>query len=345
MERRLFSCRDAEPVMVSDHFGLIGDTYCPLEQGGCYTPAHRPQLLQVYTAVEGLEFPDLPYKIPIPPLPEAVATIPGDSPLPFRLGPLGPAVATRYTQIGGLRSNPIRAEKVAGWRNRRNVGAHKRLILLQESGDTALESLFPATLRPEFFPAIAKLRDVVLVSPGYSVYDDGTMCEWLQLLNLKRSIFFVYLANLAGLPCIPCIGWHKDRLRDLQRLAAWLTRQGDKVTHLAANAQTGGDTLWAALAEGMTYLEEATGRTYHWMMCGGTDPLHVIYRRFPVGRMTHVSAAVPTYTLKHRLLGQKATNDLKPDELLRQNLERQEWRRAVAAMMPGQAAKEIRMVR
>lgn len=343
MQRLLFwSCRDAAPEIVSDHFGVTGDCTCPAS-GGCYTPGARPELIQVLTAVEGLEFPDLPNKVPIGAFPEAVRTIPGDSPLPFRIGPLGPVIATRYTQIGGLRSKVIDAAKVLAWRKKRGVPDHKRVVLIQETKDKALESLFPATLRPEFFPTLAKFGNVVLVSPGYSVYDDGTMCEWLQLLNLKRSIFFAYLANLYGLPCIPCIGWNRNRLRDLERLAEWLNRQGDKVTHLAVNAQTGGAELWGALAEGMAFLEATTGRSYHWLIVGGTDPLHVIYRHVPKDRITHVSAAVPTYTLKHRLLGQRQTNDLPPRELLLQNIEREDWRRDMAAMMAQQPSRGVRL--
>lgn len=343
MQHLLFgSCREGAPEVIADHFGILGQCGCPA-LGGCYTPLNRPELIQVFTSVDGLEFPDFPNKIDIGAFPESVRTIPGDSPLPFGLRALGSTIATRYTQIGGLRSKVIDFAKVAGWRRRRNIPDHKKVLLIQEAKDKTLESLFPATLRPEFFPAVAKLGNVVLVSPGYSVYDNGVMCEWLQLLNLKRSIFFAYLANLHGIPCIPCIGWNRHRRRDLERLAEWLVRQGDKVTHLAVNAQTGGAELWGALAEGMAFLEAATGRSYHWLIVGGTDPLHVIYAHIPKSRITHVSAAVPTYTLKHRLLGQKQTNDLPPNELLRQNIEREDWRRDVAAMMANQPRREIRL--
>lgn len=333
MQRPLFgTCRDGASQVDSDHFGVEGYCTCPAS-GGCYTPGARPELIQVLTAVEGLGFPDLPHKVPIGPFPEAVRTIPGDSPLSFRIGPLGPVIGTRYTQIGGLRLKMIDIAKVAAWRSKRGIPDYKRVVLMQETKDKVLESLFPATLRPEFFPALAQIGNVVLVSPGYSVYDNGTMCEWLQLLNVKRSIFFAYQANLYGLPCIPCIGWNKNRPRDLERLAEWLQRQGDKVTHLAVNAQTGGNELWAALVNGMAFLENATGRTYHWLVVGGTDPLRNVYMRLPRERITHVSAAVPTYTLKHRLISQKGTNDLKPNELLRQNIEREDWRRTEAGRL------------
>ncbi len=326
----LFDCRSAESQVAVERYGLIGDCTCI---DGCYTPSQHPQLIEVYSAVEGLEFPDLPNHVPILPLPGAIRTIPGDSPLPFRVGPLGPVLATRYTQIGGLREKVIDFQKLKGWRKRRNVPDHKGLLLIQESSDKVLESLFPATLNPDFFRAISTLGNVVLMSPGYSVYDNGKFCEWLQLLNMKRSLFFAYMANLAGLPCIPCIGWHRHRPRDLERLAEWLNRQGDKVTHLAVNAQTGSTELWGDLAAGMAYLEQATGRKYQWLVCGGTDALGVLYRRFPSSRITHVSAAVSTYTLKHRLLGQRATNDLPPNELLRQNIEREESRQELAVML------------
>jgi hypothetical protein len=188
-------------------------------------------------------------------------------------------IATRYTEVGGILS--LNVEKVAGWRKKRDIPASKRVLLIQETKDKDLESLFPATLRSEFFPTLARLRKIILVSPGHSVYDDGTMCEWLQLLNLKRSIFFTYMANLHGIPCVTCIGWNRHRRRDLERLAEWLLRQGDKVTHLAVNAQTGGPELWGALIEGMCYLEATTGRSYHWLIVGGTDTLPVVYARFP----------------------------------------------------------------
>ena len=343
MQRPLFgTCRDGASEVDADHFGVEGYCTCPAS-GGCYTPDVRPELIQVLTAVEGLDFPDFPHKVPIGPFPEAVRTIPGDSHLPFRIGPLGPVLATRYTQIGGLRpkSKVIDAAKVAMWRQKRGIPGPTRLVLIQETKDEELESLFPATLWPGFFPALAMLGNTVLVSPGYSVYDDGTMCEWLQLLNLKRSIFFAYQANLHGLPCIPCIGWNKNRPMDLERLAEWLRRQGDKVTHLAVNAQTGGNELWAALVNGMAFLESATGRTYHWLVVGGTDPLRHVYGRLPKERVTHLSAAVPMNTLMHRLIGQKGTNDLEPNELLRQNIEREDWRRIVFAIMADQSVSGV----
>ncbi|MHB8637593.1 MAG: hypothetical protein ACYC96_14080 [Fimbriimonadaceae bacterium] len=328
----LFNCRCAARESEVERFGLVGDTYCVPDSAMCFGPANRPSIVGVLTTIDGLDFPDLPNDVQIPYLPEAIRTIPGDSPLPFGIGPLGRALATRYTQIGGLRQAVPNIGKLASWRKTRGIPDRKRLLLIQESGDEMLESLFPVTMRPEFFPAIAALGDVVLVSPGYSVYDDGSMCEWLQLINLKRSIFFTYLANVAGLPCIPCIGWHQDRRRDLDRLAEWLNRQGGKVTHLAVNAQTGGSALWAALSFGMKYLEAVTGRSFHWLVCGGTAPLSTIYRHLPSSRITHISAAVPTYTLQHRLIGQNCTSDLAPNELLLQNLEREDWRRSVASL-------------
>ncbi len=343
MQQALFdSCRHSVAEATAEHFGILGHSACPAA-GGCYIPEQRPELTSIFMAVEGLEFPDFRNKISIGDLPKVVRTIPGDSPLPFDVGLLDPMVATRYTQIGGLRTKKIDFGKVSGWPMKRRVPDHIRVLLLQESKDKLLESLSIATLRQEFFPALAKLGNVVLVSPGYSVYDIGVMCEWLQLLNMKRSIFFAYLANLYSLPCIPCIAWNRHRPRDLERLADWLARQGDKVTHLAVNAQTGGPLLWDALSHGMAYLEEATGRTYHWLVIGGTSSVSVVYSWFPENRVTLVSASVATYTLKHRLIGQSKTSDLSADELLRQNIEREDWRREVAGMVRPDYTTGIRL--
>ncbi|MBX3440679.1 MAG: hypothetical protein KF861_24525, partial [Planctomycetaceae bacterium] len=124
----LFDCRCSESQAAVDCYGLIGDASCI---NGCYTPSQRPELIPVYSAVEGLDFPDLPNKIAVPPLPRVIRTIPGDSPLPFRLGPLGPVVATRYTQIGGLREKVIDFQKIKGWRKRRNLPDHMGLLLIQ----------------------------------------------------------------------------------------------------------------------------------------------------------------------------------------------------------------------
>jgi hypothetical protein len=331
-----FNCCSAAPKE-SERYGLIGDSYCDPGQGGCYSPAQRPELLQVFASIGGLDFPDLTNRIAIPELPVSIQTIRGDSSPRFQSSLLGPVIATRYTEIGGLRLKPIDAARVAAWRVKRNIPIHRGILLHQEDVDDRLESLFPATLRPGFFAAIADIGNVLLVSPGYSIYDNHKMCEWLQLLNLKRSIHFAYLANRAGLPCIPCIGWHKDRVRDLERLSEWLSRQGDKVTHLAVNAQTGGADLWALLVQGMTYIENATGRRYRWVVFGGTDVLPVIFSHFHTSRVIHVSAGVVAYTVRHRLLGQRSPNDLQPDELLRQNLAFEAGRRSDAALLAEQA--------
>ena len=46
-------------------------------------------------------------------------------------------------------------------------------------------------------------------------------------------------------------------------------------------------------------------------------------------------------TLMHRLIGQKGTNDLEPNELLRQNIEREDWRRIVFAIMADQSVSGV----
>lgn len=333
-----FSCRDQVPPEVADDLGMTGKHYCDPNSETCCCQRSNPGIQRILVAVNGLQFEDLPNKVPIPLLPNAISTIPGDDgKLPFGTRQFGPALATRYTQIRGLLSG--KPELAEDWRKLRYVPDHRLVLVHQETGDDKLESLFPATLRPAFFPAIKKVGNVVLVSPGYSVYDDGSMCEMHQDINLKRSLAFAVEANRAGISCIPSIGWDKNRPRQLERIAEWLERQGDKVTHLAVNAQMGSEALWADLASGMLYLEKFTGRRYFWLVFGGADALRVVYRRIHPTRVVHVSAAVPTYTLKHRLLGEKGTNDLPAEELLRQNLERESVQRDVAAIM---AAKDIR---
>lgn len=324
-----WGCRDSVPEAVANYYGILGHHICPAK-GGCYLPNLHPEVYEMLSAIESLEFPNLENWVPIGQIPELIRTVPGDYTLPFRISALGSTVATKYTEIGGLRSRTIDNNKIKCWRSARRISQETRVLLLEESKDRMLEALSPATFNPMFFPSLAGIGNVVLVSPGYSVYDDGSMCEWLQLLNMTRSIHFAYMANQYGLPCVPCIGWNRFRSRDLERLAEWLIRQGEKVTHLAVNAQTGGEQLWSPLADGMYYLESKTRMQYHWVVFGGTNSLHVISSKLPSSRISLVSSAVPTYTLKHRPIGQKATVDIPQELLVMKNIELERQRREIA---------------
>jgi hypothetical protein len=153
------------------------------------------------------------------------------------------------------------------------------VLLHQESLDGAQERLGLALQNPDFFELVKAIGGpIAFVSPGYSVYDDGSMCPIRQVQNMYRSLYEAAKANRAGLPSIPLLSWNSGRAEDLDFLAEWLLRQGPKVPVVAVNAQTGTNTdaLAIALGTGMAQLERMIHRRYKWLVFGGRRKVEVI---------------------------------------------------------------------
>ena len=91
-----FSCRDQVPPEVADDLGMTGTHYCDPSSDTCCCHRSNPGIQRVLIAVNGLQFEDLPQNVPIPLLPSAISTIPGDDgKLPFGTRQFGPGQRTR----------------------------------------------------------------------------------------------------------------------------------------------------------------------------------------------------------------------------------------------------------
>jgi len=199
-------------------------------------------------------------------------------------------VAAKLTDIGGILSSNER--KLISWRTTYGIGFKANLLVHQESLDRLQDRLSLALEEASAFELIKWLGDpIIFVSPGYSVYDDGSMCPIRQVLNIRRSLLEAAKANRAGLPSIPSLGWNSNRQEDIDFLAGWLVRQEGKVRTVAVNAQTGTstNTLALVLGSGMAEIERRSGRKFHWIVFGGRRKIELISEFIPRSRISQVS--------------------------------------------------------
>lgn len=169
------------------------------------------------------------------------------------------------------------------------------VLLHQESLDFWQEKLALASERPGYFQRIGDIGNpLVYVAPGFSVYDDGTMCPVGQVLNLRRSLLAAARANAAGLPTVPTIGWCRDRPSDITFIAGWLRRQGDKVTTIAVNAQTArrNMSLTMSLGQGMLEIESQANSKYRWLVFGGRKRIGLLAQLLPRERMVQIARPI-----------------------------------------------------
>ena len=199
-------------------------------------------------------------------------------------------IAAKITDIGGFLSfNPSKLDK---WRQRYGIPRRTTVLIHQESLDKVQEKIASVIESGKFFDLARRLgSNLIFGAPGYSVYDDDSMCPIKQVANLRTSLLPAALANRAGLLSIPTIGWNKSRPRDIEFIAEWLRRQGSKVNTLAVNAQTGTHStkLCEELTEGILEIERQASREFHWVVFGGRKRIETIVQAIPRDRITQVS--------------------------------------------------------
>lgn len=282
------ACRDMVPLCDAERLGLSGEHACNPEHPWCAAPSLQDRAHREWVECSIPGNLDFSNAIPFPRLPACIWNLSAREKLPHRGGHR--VIAAKLTDIGGILSK--NGPKLAAWRRSYGISLKTTLLLHQESLDRLQERLGIAAGDEDFFDHLRLLRGrIVFVSPGYSVYDDGSMCPVRQVLNMRRSLLEAAKANCAGIPAIPTLGWHALRPEDLEFLADWLKRQGGKVRALAVNAQTGtsSNALGLVLGSGMAEIERMTERSYRWVVFGGRKKIGAICEFVPRCRITQVS--------------------------------------------------------
>lgn len=201
----------------------------------------------------------------------------------------GLMLATKASNIGGILS--LNQEKLRAWRTKYGIRNHCWLLIHQESRDHLQDRLSEKTKDSRFLSVLRAVGlRTVFITPGYSVYDDGTMCPVRQVLNIRRSLREAAWANQNGFPAVPTIGWNSHRSTDLEYLASWATKQGEFLTTLAVNAQTGtnSDALTTKLAEGIVEIERLSSRQFQWIVFGGRRRIEILSGFIPRHRLVQI---------------------------------------------------------
>jgi hypothetical protein len=282
------SCRDSIHPLDAQRLGIPGEQACNPDHPWCGSPRLNKATLALWERCGDERSLDFCKYVPIPRL---VSCVPN---LTAREKVFGSEIhsflAAKATDIGGILS--ANRAKLTTWRT--TYGVHRDCVLLvhQESLDPLQERFGTFLDRCDSFELLNLLGGrLVFVSPGYSVYDDGSMCPVRQVLNMRRSLFDAACANRAGLPSIPTLGWNSKRPEDIAFLSNWLARQGRKVRTLAVNAQTGtaSNALAVALGSGMAEIERQAGRAFHWVVFGGRKRTEALCEYVPRRRITQIS--------------------------------------------------------
>lgn len=282
------ACRDMVPLCDAGCLGLSGEHACNPEHPWCAAPSLQDRAYREWAECSIPENLDFKSVIPIPRLPACIWNLSAREKLDDSGGHR--VIAAKLTDIGGILSK--NGPKLAAWRQSYGISSATALLVHQESIDRLQERLGVAAGDQDFFDHLRLLGGrIVFVSPGYSVYDDGSMCPVRQVLNMRRSLHEAARANRAGLPAIPTLGWNARRPEDLEFLADWLKRQGRYVRTLAVNAQTGtsSNALGLALGSGMVELERLADSSFHWVVFGGRKKVEAICEFLPRSRITQVS--------------------------------------------------------
>lgn len=243
-------------------YGGFSETFCP---GSAPSEFHsdRPDYHSEMQRIGGYGFQGTPAAISTPSLPSVITT------LNVRKTPycdatlLGDAVAVHVRAISRLLP-PHSSDTLAP---RRAIGIDERQIILlhQENEDHDIEWYYDRQQENEFWHNISLLGNVVLVTPGFSVYTDQTQCRYTQLYNLKRNLVCFLKARARGISSVLSVAWAIER--DVERWAEWLRSVGNAVDCLALNLQTGRNILCPNL-QGIQMLEQLTGRRYRWILFG-----------------------------------------------------------------------------
>jgi hypothetical protein len=224
----------------------------------------RPEWDEILAQSGGYHLPKASTIIEVPPLPDIIHSVKGDlSHFPY-LGTLEEMIwAVPYSRAlgGGLENT----ERLTQWLDHQKLSSENLILLHQETHDEELERVFEKTFHPNFFPILRSAPNCVSISPGYSVYDDGSMCRHHQLYNMWRSIDFFVRACASGVPCIPSLGWNLKE--DLDRIAEWLNAH-PALQYVAMNAQTLSVSQFAMVSAAMKYIENKA-RKLRWVVFGG----------------------------------------------------------------------------
>lgn len=289
-------CRDMILPCEAERFGLGDDFACNPENQDCGSPNNSEIALEQWRACYDDSLLDFSNQQIIPSLPLCVPNLRARD---TARGIRSRVLAAKASDIGGLRCSD--SLKLAQWRSRYGVPKDTLLMVHQESKDILLESLWNHMQYDSFFDELQQLGRLVLVAPGFSVYDDGSMCDLRQILHMRLSLRIAARANRAGVPVIPTIGWNHHRQGDIKFLAEWCKRQEDKLHSVAVNAQTGSLRIELQnLVRGMMFIEQEAGRRYKWIVFGGRQRIERVSEFLPRRRIVQV-AREENFDLVHRI--------------------------------------------
>ncbi|MBS1718852.1 MAG: hypothetical protein JST35_00225 [Armatimonadetes bacterium] len=244
----------------------------------------HPEFCRAVEEVGGLEFKPLGERPRIGVLPELIPTLPSPSAARL-LQSVGPdeLFAARFQTIrsGGRRTIPSSGPVINF--HERSSGAY--LVHGEWKDKTQLSLLTTAKSGRLIVDPQA-----ILVPPIFSVYTDGTQLRELQLLNLKRSLYFAELMSAAGYTVIPGIGVANDT--DVGRLVEWMHASTPKVTHLAMNCQMGPKALRAVVRDAAKICKESS-LPVHFVLFGPSSRTSFaqVYEHLPPERVTFVTQA------------------------------------------------------
>lgn len=302
------SCRDHCDAWTASNLGIDGTILC---EGRCFNSSradYRVRLIEVGT----FELADFSNEVPIPELPPIINSVQFDRADMPDIGELGRFVATKFWRVGGLGKGE--SALVSEFRRKSSVPLFQTLLVHGEGKDSKQERLWQAARRNGYFEALRGLNDAVFVAPNFSVYTDRTQCQFHQRYNLARSIRFGSMLNHMGFPVVQSIACAGKR--DQERIADWVIRQGDKVTHLAVNGQMRGASLKQNLAD-VAAIEALSGRAMNWVFFGPcrAQQFAEVFKTVQPSRATFVTGTVfQKLGAKEDLFGQKqastSVNDL-----------------------------------
>lgn len=283
-----FGCDDQINKSDALRFQIESGRACDPNHPWCGSPTHCETARRQWEKCWDDEALDFTNTFPQWSLPACVPNLTAREVLPKF--PSYKVVAAKLTDIGGILSfNPSKLEQ---WRRRYGIPARTTVLLHQESLDALQDKLAPLVEDGRLFELARSLgSNIVFEAPGYSVYDDGSMCPVKQVANLRTSLLHAAMANRAGFDSIPTLGWNQNRPRDIEFISSWLKRQEGKITALAVNAQTGthSNQLVEELAKGILEIERQAGIEYHWVVFGGRKRIETLVQSIPRNRITQVS--------------------------------------------------------
>lgn len=279
-------CRDMILSSEADNLGLTYDYACNLDDPGCGCPDKSVLALEQWQECFDYRLLDLARPQRLSRLAPCVPNLkPREKAGHLRMYSV---IAVKATDMGGLvsRDGPL----LRSWRERYEVASQTTLLVHQESRDERQGRLFPLIQDGSVFELMQSIGRAVFIPPGLSVYDDGSMCPLRQILHMRLSLRLAAKASLVGLDTVPVFGWNHARIQDIEFLAQWCKRQGDKLQVIAVNAQTGSlRHELRHLALGMVEIERQAQRQYRWIVFGGLRRIESLAEFIPRHRIIQVS--------------------------------------------------------